>query len=209
VTVFGRVVTGYQVEQAVIETLNALAARLPARARAADRPGGRPGRAPGRPRSWTTPNEFQHWPEEQLPAGVVISTGLAEQPRSDGVTIGAAWTIGVAVVVSAPDRMRVDELAKLYSAAVRSILLHKGSLGGFAAGFVLDDESYDDVPDAQGRTLGAGQVIGRVLVDDVNATRGGPASPSAAPEVAPPDWPVVPDRAHVIPSITIETGANA
>jgi hypothetical protein len=140
-----------------------------------------PGSLP-RARAWTTSPDFETWPEDQIPRVLIVSPGLLQPPASDGPgNYRATWSLGIGVIVSARTMDETMELAKLYCAALRACMLQHQSLEGFAAGVEWLDENYDDLPSIDTRSLGAGQAIFAVQVDDVSRRWGGPTSPDSEP----------------------------
>jgi hypothetical protein len=131
------------------------------------------------PRSYTSRNEWATFPEDQLPACIVVSPGLAEPPDADGEgRYRAWWSIGVGVLASAASEADTNKIAKMYGAAIRAIMVQHQSLNGIAHGIEWEDESYDDIPVEQDRTLGAAMLIFRVWVDDIVTRGAGPAFPT-------------------------------
>lgn len=188
--VFGRVVTGTDVERAVLDTLKAWMREYLAWV---ERHAERSPRSLQMPRSWVSATEVERWPEEQLPSVLVLNTGLAEPPERDGEgAFRASFAVGIAVIVSAKDRAETDELSKLYVTAIRAALLQHPSLGGFADAVEWVDENYDALPAGPGgsrrRQLAAGQVVFRVTVGDVLVSPGGPTAPRDNPYEE-PEWP--------------------
>lgn len=170
--VFGPLVIGTDVEQAALNTLQTWAPEyIPWVAR-------KVGRDPSTlplPRSWVTSVDTDRWPEEQLPSVMLVSTGLTDEPQRDGRGVYTAhFAIGLAVVVSARDRAETDELAKIYTAALRAILLQHQSLGGIADAVEWVDERYDVLPERNRRQLAAGQVVFRIQVPNVISGKNGP-----------------------------------
>lgn len=206
-TVFGRMVTGAQVEQAALATLRTW---IPDYLRELERQVGRiPGALP-LPRSWAIADRPDRWPEEQLPAVVLVSPGWTEPPRRNGRGVYSAWwTLSALVYVAGPTRESTNELSKLYAAALRELLVEKSSLGGFADAFELLGESYDEELYGEfRRTVGVGYVIARFHVEGVAGGGYGPTNPTPDPVATTPgDWPVVPDRDHV--HIDVTKGATA
>jgi hypothetical protein len=153
-----------------------------------------------RPRSYTTTNSFDKWPEDQLPCVLLVCPGLVEQPRAEGNGhYHAVFAVGVAVIVSAKTEAATEELAKLYVSAVRTCLIQQQSLGGFADSTEWLDETYDDLPSEDMRSLGAGQSIFAVHVGDLSRRYTGPPHPVAEVPVPPygpmPDDPTATDVA--------------
>jgi hypothetical protein len=201
----GKIVTGRDVELAALAVLKKWASTYLGEAEAAT------GRVRGslpRPRAWTTATEFEKWPEDQLPAVLLISPGLAAPPRADGNgTYRASFALGIAAIVSTSHMDETAALAKLYCATLRACLLQHQSLEGFAAGVTWADENYDDLPSIDDRSLGAGQAIFVVEVDAISTRWNGPIHPSEppTPDTAPlPDDPTataVAVEVHPIPTV--------
>jgi hypothetical protein len=201
----GKIVTGRDVELAALAVLKKWASTYLGEAEAAT------GRVRGslpRPRAWTTATEFEKWPEDQLPAVLLISPGLAAPPRADGNgTYRASFALGIAAIVSTSHMDETAALAKLYCATLRACLLQHQSLEGFAAGVTWADENYDDLPSIDDRSLGAGQAIFVVEVDAISTRWNGPIHPSEppTPDAAPlPDDPTataVAVEVHPIPTV--------
>lgn len=184
----GKIVTGRDVELAALAVLKRWASTYLAEAEEAT------GRARGslpRIRAWTTASEFEKWPEDQLPAVLLISPGLAAPPRADGTgSYRASFALGIAAIVSTARMDETAALAKLYCATFRACLLQHQSLEGFAAGVTWADENYDDLPSIDDRSLGAGQAIFAVEVDGISTRWNGPPYPSEPPS---PDTAPIPD----------------
>lgn len=122
---------------------------------------------------------------DELPAVIVVAPGLNGDPveRGDGA-VDATWAVGVGVVVSAQTSDMAQTLAKLYGAAIRGLLVQKGSLGGFATGTSWTDEEttpygYDTV-----KAVAQCILMFEVQVPAVVNRFGGPAVPPPDPTVA-------------------------
>lgn len=194
VSAIGPVVTGRDVELAALAMLKRWSSTYLAEA---ERQTGRtPGSLP-RIRAWTTAPDFEKWPEDQLPAVLLLSPGLVEVPRADGRGFyRAQFALGVAVIVSTAKMEETAALAKLYCAVHRLCVLQHPSLEGFAAGTTWLDEKYDDLPSIDDRSLGAGQAIFAVEVDGMSARWNGPATPNEPPS---------PDTEPIPQDPTVET----
>lgn len=191
--VFGRIVIASDAETALVDTLQAW---LPSYLAELER---RTGREPGAVpmvRSWRRSNRFYRFPQDQLPAAIVISPGTTGAPerRGDG-TIDAWYRLGIAIVCAANTAEATNELAKLYAAAVRTAVLQQPALAGdpsdphpFAARVVFVGETTDDVP-AEYLEIGCtAQVEFDVLVEGIADAAAGPAETTVD---APTDLPVV------------------
>lgn len=184
-SVFGPIITGNDVEQATIETLKLW---LPTYLQEMERrnsldPGSLPTIG-----FWDTINAFPGTDEVQPPAGFVVSPGLADKPEQHGDgRIDAWWRIGVAVVISAGERRATNELAKLYGAALFTLLAQRSSLGGFASSVELVSLAYDDVPTDYLPVGATAQIECDVLVAAIANAWEGPSEPATGPGDVPPD----------------------
>lgn len=186
VDVYGPLVSASDVEEGVIAHLRLW---LPAYLREVDRRYDI--EEPGLPsiRSYSTVNEFKKWPEEQIPAVIVISPGTDGEPKREGDgTYRTKWTVGTAVVVSARDQASTNRIAKLYGLAVRAAILQHQKLGELNAESVeWNAERYDNVRRESNRTIAAANLIFGVQIrGTINSLAGPivpPPDPSADPEL--------------------------
>jgi hypothetical protein len=123
------------------------------------------------------------WPEHQLPALAVGSPGTSAEPDKDGDgDYRATFDIAVGVVVSASTKEATHKLARIYALAVRGSILQRRSLGGFARGTDWVGESYDAMDvDGKTRSLASAVVAFRVQVDETVSVTKGPAKPPYDP----------------------------
>jgi hypothetical protein len=179
----GPMISAYDVERAALDTLRKWIDTYLGEAEAQH---GRARNSLPRPRSYTTSNSFDKWPEDQLPCVLLVSPGILEPPqaRGDGA-IFAVFSLGVAAIVSTAQMADTEELAKLYVCALRTCLIQQRSLGGFASGTEWLDETYDDLPSEDSRSLGAGQAIFAVEVDAVAQRYHGPLLDTPQPPYDP------------------------
>jgi hypothetical protein len=207
--VFGRIVTGNDVELAALATLKRWARRY------IDEVERQRGRTPGtlpEPRGYILASTFSKWPENQLPVCAVISPGWTGRPRRDG--LGRAlttWSLAVGVLSHAIDQERTRTNGLDYIAAFRVLLAQQQSLGGLAQGIDCIDESYTVIPYSQSRSLFAAQAIFAVTVEDSFSYGRGPGGPWGPPPdppdpIDPAEWPQA-DRHEVTvtadPSLTL------
>lgn len=145
------------------------------------------------PRTWTTLNRFDNWPELGPPMVLIMSPGLAEVPKKKGDgSYWAKWIVGVALVVSARDQESTNQLSKIYAAAARSSLLQHPSLQGECQGLDWTDEKYTDLPpNEQDRTLAAATLMFHAEYKDVVDDSYGPSTPTDPPHDNPGPWPTV------------------
>lgn len=186
--VFGRIITGNDVERAALATLRA---HMPDYLREVERQaGGDPGSLPA-PRGYIVASQFQYRPEDQLPVVVVISPGLAGPPRRDGDgRVMARWSLAAGVVTAAAERAR--ENAMSYVGALRALLLQHQTLDGLALDVEWQDEEYDSAPFDVTRTLFSARVVASVTVPDVVSYGHGPDGPwGPAPDPTDPTDPTL------------------
>jgi hypothetical protein len=142
------------------------------------------------PKSYLTADRVDRNNADQLPSIVVVSPGLSgKRPLQEGDgTFRCFFSIGVGIFVAGNDRTTTKRLVRTYTAVVRTIMLQKQSLGGFAAGTNWLDESYDDDFNfTDNQTIGAGQVVLEVEVDGVVNRFAGPAVYGGPPPDPDPD----------------------
>lgn len=201
---FGRIIDDGDVEQAVMGVLKTWMNTYLA---TVERQHGLEAGSTIRPRSWIHRTELEKWPEEQIPAVIVICTGLDDRPVKDGrFKYRVPWLVGVAVVCEAggPDpQTATRQQAYRYAAAVRAMLVQKqgldGALGGTVRGVEWIDGRNNELPPEDQRTIYASRQVFRVEVDDVLTEGAGPLEPDPPPDpmIPPPDTPVVADADHV------------
>lgn len=183
--IFGSLITGDDVDQAVTSTLQTWSDTY--LNRMCRKIGQTEGWLPS-PGSYVHTNDPHYFPEDKPPVVVIAVPGTAERPIRDGQRYyRAKWDVRLVIFVQALDRESTERLAKLYGAAFRELLLQKRSLGGFAEGIVWHEELYGTrVADRDQRTLGSCELRFSVDVRDVVKTLGGPVSPITT---EPADWP--------------------
>lgn len=144
------------------------------------------------PKSYTITSDFDHFPEEAVPA-VLIMCPKVDKPEMDGKReYRAVFPITVGILVEASDRNSSERLAKYYGGAFRELLLHKGSLGDFATATAWVGEDYGTrISDRSQRTFGSAEVRLDVEVRKVVRRLSGPIAPLVNPDVAAPAWPRV------------------
>lgn len=190
-SVFGVIKSGSALEETAIAFLKD---RLPEYLAEIERQTGRPQEQLPMIRSWTTRNEFVKWPEEQLPAMVVVSPGTNGVPKKAGDgKVRATYALGLAVVCSAKDGEATSKLARDYAAAIRACVEQHPDLGGVAEGSLWTGERFDDIPQEQDRNLSSGQVGFMVEVRDVVDASQGLTDKPEDPYNVPNAWPQVTD----------------
>lgn len=163
---------------------------------------GIPARSLPLPQSWRDSGEsVEKWPEDALPALVVVAGGTDSEPSEDGEGFyRGAWRLAVVVLVDGGDidvggSVSPLDLAGYYGSAVRACLMDHRDLESFGAeGLDLLGEDYDEVnPDAR-RTMGAARVRFRVAVGQVLQAGFGPiGEPPDDPYALLPDPPAATD----------------
>ena len=189
-SVYGPVITGGDVRQAVQTTIETwIDAYL---AEVAVQHGRNRGDLPSFNSITSSPRGVNTWPEDQLPACVIVCPGLAKDPREMGNgDYTGEWSVGVGVVCSGMDQETTNELVELYCAAVRGALLQHQSLGGFASDTRWVDEMYNELTFDSSRTLAGGIVNIGVSVDAVLNSHSGLRNPPVDPNVDPGELPQV------------------
>lgn len=191
--IFGTLVTGEDVDQAVTATLQKWSETY--LNRMCRKIGQSDGWLPS-PGSYVHTNDPHYFPEDEPPVAVIAVPGTLGQPVRQGTKYyRAEWDVRVVIFVSANDRDATERLAKQYGAAFRELLLQKRSLGGFAAGITWHEELYGTrVADRDQRTLGSCELRFSVDVRDVVQTLAGPPNPIPS---EPGDWPKATD-VHIV-----------
>ena len=191
-TIFGRIVTGADVEDWVIACLQKWSDTYLAEIA---RQHGLPETALPRVRAWVPTFSYDKWPEDQLPAVFVLSTGTSERPsRSGDGSYYVRWTVQLGVLCTANTQEAASKLAWLYVAAHRMLLDQRSSLDGVVDGTVWIGEgdmplSYDDT-----RTLAGRVCTFTVDVDNAGNANAGPVTPDEplVPPTGPwPPWSTV------------------
>jgi hypothetical protein len=179
-SVFKHILVASKVEEAVIDTL---VKWLPTYVREVERQLGLDVGVVDTPAYYTNRNSFDVQAGEPFPRVVVVSPGLAGAPLANGAgQYRATWRVGAGVAIAASTELRANLEAKVYGAAVRSILLHKQSLGGLANSVRWIDESYDDLPiPSQSKLYKAAGVYFEVDCEDVVTKWAGPEKPDDEP----------------------------
>jgi hypothetical protein len=189
-SVFERILTGYDVEQWCLALLRRWSDTYLSEV---ERQHSLEPETLARVRAWVTTPSFDKWPEDQLPAVLLISVGLAEPPRRSGDgTYTARWQMGLGCVVSARTQELAHRNAQLFVGAHRDLLLQRPSLDAAAGarGVVWQDENYDLLAYDDIRTLAAGEAIFTVEFDQVANSSAGPVTPDEPlpPGLAWPPW---------------------
>jgi hypothetical protein len=186
--IYGPIVTGKAVVDAVVATVQMWGPDYIAEV--SERSGRRRDEMPMF-RSFATVYDLNKFDEDQLPSLVCVAPGTIESPIKHAKQLTARWGVGLAAVVSGQDADNTYELATLYIAAVRVLLLQKPSLGQFADGINWISERYENLPTTMPRTLAAGILQIGVDVNGVADPTQGPGRPSVDITAEPGDWPTI------------------
>jgi hypothetical protein len=186
-TIFGRIVTGADVEDWVFACLQKWSCTYLAEV---ERQHGIQAGTLPQVRAWVPSFTFDKWPEDQVPAMFVLNTGLSEKPARGGDgAYYVRWQMHVGALTSAKTQAQAHKLAQLYLAAHRVLLLQQPSLGGLADGidWLLEGDmplNFDDT-----RTLAARVATFVVSVDRCCFNNAGPPTPSEPLDPCIDPWP--------------------
>jgi phage gp37-like protein len=151
------------------------------------------------PRSWVISSEVERMPEDQLPAVILASPGLADPPLADGAgAYTARWQLTVAFQVAA--RTDALRLARLYALAGRALLVQQQDLPELETQRIdWMDERYRLLDSVDDRTTCVSEVELGVEVANVTSRHQGPLEPLMPPEPGdlPPESPSWPEAVLV------------
>lgn len=117
------------------------------------------GVAPGyvqRPRGWQMPGQPTKWPETQVPTVLIVVANTEGDPRPDGEGVyRATYAIELGAVVQGVDDDDTWQQASVYGAALREYGVKRllALPGVDVEGVMWSGESYDDLPQAEARSL--------------------------------------------------------
>lgn len=123
-------------------------------------------------------------PQDRLPAVVILSPGTAGKPKREGDgNYRASYAVSVAVVVSASTKnpTAVIDLAQYYSAAIMALMVHQGTLGGFAESTSWEGQRNDELAPEDDQTNAAGTNVFKVTVPNVVRKGAGLKTPPEEP----------------------------
>jgi hypothetical protein len=185
-TIFGRLVTGAQVEDWVFAVLERWSCTYLSELER--QYGLKPGSLPD-VRAWVPTTTFDKWPEDQLPAIFVAVNGTSERPLKNGDGgYRVRWQVRVGALCSAATQAQATTLRHLYVTAHKAIVLQRPSLDGHANG--VDWLGYDYAPLDYNdtRTLAGGWTLFTVEVDDACFANAGPVTPDDPKEPCGEPW---------------------
>src|SRR5215831_14296205 len=106
-TLFGRIVTGWDVEQWVLDVLKRWSRTYLSEV---ERQHGYVACTHPAVRGWAYGPTFDKWPEDQLPGVLVVCPGIAPPPRRDGEGIfSARWNVQIGVCCTASTQAKSHE----------------------------------------------------------------------------------------------------
>lgn len=146
------------------------------------------------PRSWRPAAEVDKWPEDQLPAIIFGSPGLADSgPRRDGQgNHEGPWVFSVTAVASGNDDASTRWLVGVYTLALRLLFMQQPIIEGLSVeGCTYADEAYDALPFRRSRSLMGGTVVYELVLKDLGSASSGPLAPAENPIPDPGPWPEV------------------
>jgi hypothetical protein len=196
VTIFGPIVAASDLESALLAQL---ARWMPDYLAEVDRQHAQPVGTTPKPRSYVVSSELERMPEDQTPAVIVRSPGTLEPPDVDGSGIySARFTIDAGVHLSARGSHAL-RLARVYTSAIRALLVQQQLLDDIDARVVVRrvdwlGERYGELDSIDDRTVCTGVVVLAYSLVDVVTRSEGPIAPTVPP--TPPDQtppPVAPD----------------
>lgn len=126
------------------------------------------------------------------PMLVVVSSGVEPGPREPGPIYSGRFTLEVALIVPAADIDSGRDLARMYAAITRQILVDHPSLGDVAEATTWTDEDYIDVDPAGGRTTAGATVEVMVEVQNVLDASDPPLDPDE------------PDESYIVDEVIVD-----
>ncbi len=193
-TAFGPLVAASDVEECVLALVQKW---LPDYLAEVDRVQGQAVGTMPQPRGWVISSEIEKMPEDQTPTVIIASPGLTEPPLADGSGVYTArWRVLVGVHLSARGNALALRLARLYTLALRALLVQQQrdpDTTVIVRRIDWVDERYDTLPSIDDRTICTGTVEVGIEVMDVTTRHAGPLEPVLPPGALGPDsptWPV-------------------
>lgn len=188
-SIYGRVIDGFTVKQAVRQTLQDwIVAHLAVQA---DRYEHAPGWFPA-PRSWPKGiSDFDVSLEQQLPAIVIVQHGGQANPRrNERGEYAKTWEFDIRAAVAGATEEDAERNASVYLAAITSALVQNGTLGGLAKQTIqVGPDSYTiGTSSAKAQARAQRAVYGSIFaveVRNVVSDMAGPDTPPVDPNVPP------------------------
>lgn len=154
------------------------------------------------PKQYLKANDLDTSNADALPSIVVVSPGISTRsvPHQEGDgSFRVFFNIGVGVFAGSGIRPNTMKIVRVYTAIIRTIMLQKQALGGFADGSTWLDESYNphfSIEDDQ--TISAGQVVFEIEVSGIVNRFGGPVAEIPDPEMPGSSWPTVETHEEIV-----------
>jgi hypothetical protein len=190
VAIFGRVRHSGEIEQAALATLRLW---LPTYLAEANEQADAFENGIAAPHSFGVVSEYARWPEESLPAVVLMAAGTNGSPYKDGETYyHAPYALEVVAEFAAADGATARLGAQLYGAAIRGCLLQRRGLGSEDDLLVTDwvAEELGTLAIEERATRVAVSNVFTVTMGEIAGTGFGPATPDV-PDPMPTEWPSV------------------
>jgi hypothetical protein len=199
-TLFGRLIGAHHVEDAAVALLRYW---LPTYLHEVERQSGQIPGTLGHPCSYRVSGDTDKMPEDQTPAIVLKSPGIADEPSMGGSGVyQAQFRLEASAVVSARGGMeesgepRALRLARMYALALRACLVQQADPDGYLFRRDWTGEEYDVLSSIDDRTVCVATTTFRIEVPDVSDANSGPVEPlvppdvsGAMPPVSSPEWP--------------------
>lgn len=191
-TIFGHIASDDEVEDATVAILRKW---LPTWMSEVERQRGLQAGFYARPvdSSYFVRSDFDKFPEDMLPAVIITSGGIEDDPPKEGRgQYRGGFQIGVTCVVSSIDQLSARRYAYRMGAAVRGVLIQRqsmdGALGGRLRGTDWIGGRNNELDSGDDRTIWAARQLFVVEVGDVLTRGGGPIAPEPLPVHTDP-WP--------------------
>lgn len=144
----------------------------------------------GSVKSYSVVSQYATFPEQGLPAVVVESAGLIDEPEQDGEGwLKGPFSVEVTVAMQGPDAVSTRQLAQCYAAAVTGSLMQHRKLAQHIWVERFVDSAFAGANVEQRRTRIAVALVFRVVHEKFLNVREGPVAPD--PEGLAPDLPTV------------------
>lgn len=137
--------------------------------------------------SWGLVDEEEdRWPEQQLPALVVIADETRNVEEHSAGWYRASWPFSVTVAIAHAERVQARKIAQIYGAVVQAALLQRRSLG-LEDGELRWEGQKLPFHAEQDRTEAVSQNLFSVVIDEVVNWRNGPKTDELPEEPPGPD----------------------
>lgn len=192
-SIFGRILTDDQVEDAVVNHLfnwtSTFLTEIERQLGLTPPYYQRPAKS-----SYTVRADFDKWPEEMLPLVVVVAPGIDDDPIKEGKgQYRAKFNIGVTSVVSSISQVETRRYAYRMGGAIRAAMVKKQSLdhalNDSVRGVDWIGERNSEIEQSADRSVWANRQLFVIEVSDVLTRTGSPAVPEIDPTAAPPPDP--------------------